>query len=78
MYKRQVLADDVTVVISVAKTLGLHERIEQHPLAVSGNVSHLLFSKKSVTPALVAAVNARLAAMKSDGRLQRIMDQYAK
>jgi len=73
-----VLADDVTVVIAAAKSLGLHERIEQHPLVISGNVSHLLFSKKSVTPALVAAVNARLAAMKSDGRLQRIMDQYAK
>ena len=71
-----VLADDVTVVIAAAKTLGLYERLEKHPLAVPGNVSHLLFSKKSVAPALVAAVNARLASMKSEGRLQRIMDKY--
>jgi ABC-type amino acid transport substrate-binding protein len=72
-----ILADDVTVVMAAAKALGLHERLEKHPLAISGNVSHLLFSKRSVDPALVAAVNARLAAMKSDGRLQRILDQYA-
>lgn len=72
-----VLADDVTVVIAVAKALGLHERLEQHPLPIPGNTSHLLFSKKSVAPALVAAVNARLASMKSDGRLQRILGQYA-
>lgn len=72
-----VLADDVTVVMAAAKSLGLHERLEKHPLAVPGNASHLLFSKKSVAPALVAAVNARLAGMKSDGRLQRILDRYA-
>lgn len=72
-----ILADDVTVVMAAAKTLGLHERLERHPLVVPGNASHLLFSKKSVAPALVAAINARLAAMKSDGRLQRIMDRYA-
>lgn len=72
-----VLADDVTVVIVAAKALGLYERLEQHPLAIPGNVSHLLFSKKSVAPALVAAVNAHLASMQSDGRLQRILDQYA-
>lgn len=72
-----VLADDVTAAMEAAKTLGVWERIERYPLTIPGNASQLLFSKKSVAPALVAAVNARLVAMKSDGRLQRIMDKYA-
>lgn len=72
-----VLADDVTAAMEAAKALGVQDRIERYPLVIPGNASQLLFSKKSVAPALVAAVNARLADMKSDGRLQRIMDKYA-
>ncbi len=71
-----ILANDAKVLIAEAKALGIYERLERHPLAIPSNVSHLLFSKKSVAPDLVTAVNASLAKMKADGRLQKILDQY--
>lgn len=73
-----VLAEDVSVLIHQAKTLGLYEQIEAYPLTIPGDQFYLLFSKKSVDPALVADVNATLARMKADGRLQQLLDKYLK
>lgn len=71
-----VLAEDLDVLQAEARALGLYERLESYPLAIPGSQFHLLFSKKSVAPATVAAVNASLAGIKADGRLQQLLERF--
>jgi polar amino acid transport system substrate-binding protein len=72
------LVDDVGVMIGEAKKLGVQDQIERHPLPVANEYLHFMLSRKSVEPAMVDAMNASLARMKADGRLQAISDAYLK
>lgn len=73
-----VLTEDVEVLISEARAVGLYDRIEVYPLSIPGGTFHLMFSKQSVDPTIVGIINAALAQMKADGRLQRIFDKHLK
>lgn len=73
-----VLTEDVEVLISEARAIGLYDRIEAYPLSIPGGTFHLMFSKQSVDPAIVTMINTALAQMKTDGRLQRIFYKYLK
>ena len=70
------LVDDVGVMISAIRTLGVENDVEQHPLAISGDEFHLMFSRKSVDAGLVQAIDQSLTRMAADGRLHRIMNKY--
>lgn len=70
------LVDDVGVLVAEAKHLGITDQIERHPRRFAGEALHLIFSEKSVDPALVQAVNEAIRRLEADGRLKRIMQKY--
>ena len=70
------LVDDIGVMVGEIKNLDLTGRLERYPLRIAAERLHLMFSKKSVDPSIVEAVNESLAKMKADGRLQSIMDRF--
>jgi polar amino acid transport system substrate-binding protein len=70
------LVDDVGVMVSAIRTLGVENDVEQHPLAISGDEFHLMFSRKSVDTALIEAVDQSLARMAADGHLDRIINKH--
>lgn len=70
------LVDDVGVLVAEARALGIEDKIERHPLRFPGEALHLMFSRKSVDPKQIEAVDRALRRMKADGRLRRIMDKY--
>ncbi|ASP37938.1 hypothetical protein CHH28_04260 [Bacterioplanes sanyensis] len=57
------------------KELGLSDKVETHSTVYSDDI-YFLISRKSSSQAFVDAFNQSLTAMKSDGRLQGIIDQY--
>jgi polar amino acid transport system substrate-binding protein len=70
------LVDDAGVALGEAKSLGVEDRIERHPVRIAGDNLHFMFSRKSVDPATFAAINASLAKMIADGRVNEIMARY--
>jgi polar amino acid transport system substrate-binding protein len=70
------IVDDVGVMGSEAAALGVLDQIERYPLAIASKDLHFMFSRASVDPVLVTAINRSLAAMKADGRLQAITDRF--
>jgi polar amino acid transport system substrate-binding protein len=70
------LVDNIGVMVGEMNNLGITDRLERYPLRIAAERLHLMFSKKSVDPSIVRAVNASLAKMKADGRLQSIMDRF--
>jgi polar amino acid transport system substrate-binding protein len=69
------LEDPVSARLAI-RAQGMQEEVEAHPLPIySGDVA-LMFGKAGVDPALVGAVNAALAEMKSSGEVQDIVDKY--
>lgn len=72
------LVEDVGVMLAEAKTLGVLDQIEQYPMAIPGEKLHLMFSRKTVKPELVEAVNASLARIMADGRLSKFVDRHMK
>jgi len=70
------LVEDVGVMVAEAKALGVEGQIERHPLRLPGEPLHLMFSRQSVEQETVQAVNAGLARMRAEGRLQAIMDKF--
>lgn len=72
------LVEDVGVMLAEAKTLGVLEQIERYPLAIPGEKLHLMFSRKSVDPETVAAVNASLERIMADGRLSKFLVRHMK
>lgn len=71
-----VIVDDVGVMLGEARKLGVSDRIERLPLRIASEQLHFMFSRKSVDPAVVAAIDAALAKMRQEGRLQAIVDRY--
>lgn len=70
------LVDDVGVALGEAKALGVGEQIERHPVRVAGDDLHFMFSRKTIDPATFEAINAGLATMIADGRLDEIKARY--
>jgi len=70
------LEDPVSARIYIRKK-GLQEEIEAHPLPIySGDVA-LMFSRTSVDPAIVARINAAIAALKTESAWRSIVEKYA-
>lgn len=72
------LADDVGVMRAEARQLGMREFVERHPLPMPGDDLHVMFSRKSVDPAVVAAFDDAIARMRDDGRLRAILERFLK
>ncbi len=70
------LVDDIGVMVGEMKLLGVEEQLERYPLRIAAEDLHIMFSKKSVDPSTIESINASLARMKADGRLQSIMDRF--
>lgn len=70
------IVDDIGVMGSEAAALGALDQVERYPLAIASKDLYFMFSRASVDPVLVAAINRSLAAMKADGRLQAIIDRF--
>lgn len=72
------LVDDLAVMLAEARALGVADRVERHPLQIPGDDFHLMFSRRSVDPDIVAAVDRELERMKADGSIQTILDDFVK
>ena len=59
-----------------AKALGVEDQIERHPVRVAGDDLHFMLSRKSMDPETFAAINAGLARMIADGRVDQIKARY--
>jgi polar amino acid transport system substrate-binding protein len=70
------IVDDVGVMVSALRRLGVRDRIERYPLSLPGDELRFMFSRKSVDAARVEAVNEVLARMRDDGRLQAVMRNH--
>jgi len=70
------LAEDVAVMDTEVERMGMSDRVERYPLRIQGEELRFLFSRKTIEPELVAKVDATLAAMRADGRLDAIMARY--
>lgn len=70
------LVDDVGVMLGWAKKLGVADRVERLPTPIASDELHFMFSRASMSPATVAAINEELARMRADGRLQAIFSRY--
>ncbi len=67
------MVDDVGVMISVMRRLGVKDQMERHPLPLPGDDLHFMFSRKTVDARRVEEINRVLERMQRDGRLQEIM-----
>jgi polar amino acid transport system substrate-binding protein len=70
------LVEDVAVMAAELERMGMSERVERYPLRIPGEKLHFMFSRKTVEPDLVAQVDATVAKMRADGRLDAIMARY--
>jgi ABC-type amino acid transport substrate-binding protein len=58
------------------RRMGVADRVERYPLRIQGEELRFLFSRKTIEPELVAKIDATLAAMKADGRMDAIWAKY--
>ncbi|HEX5079296.1 MAG TPA: transporter substrate-binding domain-containing protein [Geminicoccaceae bacterium] len=70
------LVEDVAVMQAEVERMGESERVERYPLRIPGEKLRFMFSRKTVDPALVAKVDAVVAQMRADGRLDAIRAKY--
>jgi len=70
------LAEDVAVMDTELARMGLADRVERYPLPIQGEKLHFMFSRATVEPELVERVDAALAEMRADGRLDAITSAY--
>jgi polar amino acid transport system substrate-binding protein len=70
------LVEDVGVMEAELARLGAADQVERYPLRLTGEKLRFMFSRRTVDPSIVAAVNAALARLRADGRLAAIMRQY--
>lgn len=70
------LVEDVAVVEAELARMGMSGRIERYPLRIPGQKLHFMFSRETVAPDLVAQVDATVAQMRADGRLDAIRAKY--
>jgi polar amino acid transport system substrate-binding protein len=70
------LVEDVAVIEAELARMGMSERVERYPLRIPGEKLHFMFSRKTIEPELVAQVDATMAQMRADGRLDAITAKY--
>lgn len=70
------LVDDMAVMRAEAERLGVADRVEAHPLRMPGDEFHLMLSRRSVPPEVVAAIDRQLEAMTASGRIRAILDRF--
>jgi polar amino acid transport system substrate-binding protein len=70
------LVEDVAVIEAELARMGMSGRVERYPLRIPGQKLHFMFSRKTVDPHLVAQVDAAVAQMRADGRLDAITAKY--
>jgi polar amino acid transport system substrate-binding protein len=70
------LVEDVTVMEAELETLGLVEEVARYPLRIAGEKLRFMFSRQTVDPQIVVEVDAAVAGMRADGRLDAIMSKY--
>lgn len=70
------LAEDVAVMHAELQSLGLTGKVARYPLRITGEKLRFMFSRQTVDPKTVAGVDAAIARMRADGRLDTIMSKY--
>jgi polar amino acid transport system substrate-binding protein len=70
------LVEDVEVIEAELARMGMSGRVERYPLRIPGQKLHFMFSRETVEPDLVAQVDATIAQMRADGRLDAITAKY--
>ncbi len=67
------IVDDVGVMVSALRRLGVRDQVERHPLVLPGDDLHFMFSRQTVDALRVEGVNRVLERLRNDGRLRDIM-----
>jgi polar amino acid transport system substrate-binding protein len=70
------LVEDVAVMEAELERMGMSGRVERYPLRIPGEKLRFMFSRKTVEPGLVRQVDATVAQMRADGRLDAITAKY--
>lgn len=70
------LVDDLAVMRAAVRELGVVDQVERHPLHIPGDEFHIMFSRQSVDPELVANVDRTLEKMESDGSIEAIFEEF--
>ena len=70
------LVEDIAVMEAELERMGMGERVERYPLRIPGERLRFMFSRKTVEPDTVAKVDAAVAEMRADGRLDAIRAKY--
>jgi polar amino acid transport system substrate-binding protein len=68
--------EDAYVAAAILRRRGWQDDIQQHPLDLGSNAVSLMFSRASVDEEVVTRFNRSLAALKSNGELDRIIARY--
>lgn len=68
--------EDPFVAAATFRSRGLSDRIAAHPIAIHSGDVNLMFSRSSVTGEQLERINKAIQTLKSDGRLQSIIDKY--
>jgi len=70
------IVDDVGVMVSAVRRLGVEDQVERHPLILEGDDLHFMFSRKTVDALRVEGINHAIRRMAEDGRLEEIMRKH--
>jgi polar amino acid transport system substrate-binding protein len=70
------LVEDIAVMEAELERIGMSGRVERYPLRIPGEKLRFMFSRKTVEPGMVAQVDATVAQMRADGRLDAITAKY--
>lgn len=70
------IVDDVGVMVSAVRRLGVEDQVERHPLFLEGDDLHFMFSRKTVDALRVEGINHAIRRMEEDGRLEEIMRKH--
>lgn len=76
-YKIDGFLEDPFVAATILRKKGYAEDIEQHPLVVDTGAVHFMFSRATVSGAIVDSLNQALSELIADGRYQAILDKYS-
>lgn len=67
---------DYYALVAAAKAQGLSDRLAVHPLTVSEEPIHLMFSRESVSAKTVGKIDAAIGRLKKNGTLEAILNRW--